>query len=346
MDINNYITKTRKGQHLTIEERVEIQIRLKDGWNINQIAKSLGRAYNTIKSEIKRGTVLLYNGKVERYKAKIGQTNYEGNRKNSRRKYKLLEENKFIKYVSDKYYNEKWSIDQIVGYVKRKRLFLESEIVCTKTIYNYIDKGLIGIKNIELPEKLKRKNKKKREKENKRRFGKSIDERPEIVEKREEFGHWEIDSVICKKDKKEPVVVTLLERKTRMYICLKVKDHTSKSLMESIKEEFKNYETNLNKVFKTITADNGTEFAELNELSKEGIEIYFTHPYSSYEKGSNEVHNRILRRFIPKSKSISDYKAEEIKMIADIINNMPRKILDYNQPEELFDRELDLIYVA
>ena len=76
------------------------------------------------------------------------------------------------------------------------------------------------------------------------------------------------------------------------------------------------------------------------------LKVYFTHPYSSCEKGTNECHNRMLRRFIPKGKSISDYSADEICFFADCINGLPRKILGYHTPEELFDRQLDLIYAA
>ena len=99
-------------------------------------------------------------------------------------------------------------------------------------------------------------------------------------------------------------------------------------------------------VFKTITGDNGSEFAELSLLEDGKLKVYFTHPYSSCEKGTNECHNRMLRRFIPKGKNISDYTADEICFFADCINGLPRKILDYHTPEELFDRQLDLIYAA
>lgn len=85
MDIQNYTTEHRKGQHLLAEERHEIEVRLKDGWSPYRIAKHLGRAYNTIKNEIARGAVYLYNGKVARYKAKVGEQQYKDNRRNSRR---------------------------------------------------------------------------------------------------------------------------------------------------------------------------------------------------------------------------------------------------------------------
>ena len=84
----------------------------------------------------------------------------------------------------------------------------------------------------------------------------------------------------------------------------------------------------------------------LSQLEEQGIGIYFTHPCISCEKGTGECHNRMLRRFIPKEKSIDDYTADEIMIFADIINGLPRKILSYRTPEELLDAELDLIYAA
>lgn len=102
----------------------------------------------------------------------------------------------------------------------------------------------------------------------------------------------------------------------------------------------------LSDVFKTITADNGSKFAELSAHESENTKIYFTHPFSSWEKGTNECHNRMLRRFISKGRSISDYSIDDILFFADRINELPRKILDYHTPEELFEKELDRIYAA
>ncbi len=99
-------------------------------------------------------------------------------------------------------------------------------------------------------------------------------------------------------------------------------------------------------MFKTITSDNGSEFATLSsiESTNKGTKIYYTHPYSSFERGSNERHNGMLRRFIKKGKAISDYDVDYISQIEHWCNTLPRKILNYNTPDELFEKELDLIY--
>lgn len=345
MDNNNYTTNHRKGQHLSVEERYEIEIRLKDGWSVYRIARELNRPYNTVKNEIKRGTVLLYNGKVKRYKAKRGNEVYRNNRKNSRRQYKALKVREFLNYVTQHFNGEeKWSLDACAGRALAGGGFARSETVCTKTLYRYVDLGLILIKNIDLPEKLGRAVRRKRVRENRRILGQSIDERPFNASDRSEFGHWELDSVIGAKSKEEPCVMTLVERMTRNSLWIKLTDHSAETVKGAINKLMRQFGDRAGQVFKTITTDNGSEFAFLNQVKQIQGKVYFTHPYSSWEKGSNERHNRLLRRFIPKGRRISDYDSDSIMIMADIINGLPRKILNYATPEELFDRELDKIY--
>lgn len=346
MDKQNYTTEHVKWQHLTSEERHEIEVRLKDQWKPYRIAKHLGRPYNTIKNEIKRGTVSLYNGNVKRYKADVGEAVYKQNRSNSKRKYRYLETAKFLRYVVKKFKVEGWSLDACFGRAKEQNLFPRKSMVCTKTLYNYVDLGMLPIKNIDLPEKLRRNTRKKKVRENKKNLGKSIDERPKDIEKRTEFGHWEIDSVLGFKDESQPVVMTLVERMTRNVLWIKAKNHTAAAIEEALAESFKAYGERYADVFKSITADNGSEFAGLSKLEILGIGVYFTHPYSSWERGTNECHNKMLRRFIPKGKSISDYSADDILLFADLINSLPRRLLKYRTPEELFEKQLDCVYAV
>ena len=347
MDITNYTTEHKKGQHLLSEERHEIEVRLKDGWSIYRIAKHLERPYNTIKNEIKRGTVSLYQGKVERYKADEGKKVYLEHRQNCRKQYRCLATIRFLQYVVERFQSDDhWSLDASCGEAMRNGIFPRSEMVCTKTLYNYVDLGLLPIKNIDLPEKLRRSTKAKKARENRKILGRSIEDRPEIVELRTEFGHWEIDTVIGKKDENEPCVLTLVERMTRMCIWVKARNHTAEAINEALQRVMSYFGEQRDQVFKTITGDNGSEFAGLSLLENGTLKVYFTHPYSSCEKGTNECHNRMLRRFIPKGKSISDYTADEICFFADCINGLPRKILGYATPEDLFERQLDRIYAA
>lgn len=209
MDNTNHTTEHRKGQHLSLKERHEIEVLLKLGWTVYRIAKYLGRPYNTIKNEIKRGTVSLSNGEQKRYSAEEGERVYKENRRNCRRINRCLKAARFLMFVVSKFQSdEKWSLDAAFGAALKSGKFRRDEMVCTKTLYNYVALGLLPIKNI------------------------------------------------------------------------------------------------------------------------------------------NECHNRMLRRFIPKGKSISDYTADEICFFADCINGLPRKILGYCTPEELFETQLDRLYAV
>lgn len=182
MDNTNHTTEHRNGQHLLNEERHEIEVRLKDGWTVYRIAKQLGRPYNTIKNEIRRGTVSLYNGKQKRYKADEGERVYKEKRRRCRRIYQCLKAVRFLRYVVTMCRSAaKWSLDAACGAALKSGKFRRSEMVCTKTLYNYVDLGLLPIKNIDLPEKLSRNTKTEKVRKNKRNLGTSIEGRPESV---------------------------------------------------------------------------------------------------------------------------------------------------------------------
>ena len=171
-------TDHRKEQHFSFEHRVLIQTRLNDGWSPNRSDKEIGCAPNTVRNEIKRGTVALYKENILRYKATAGQVAYEKIRKVCCRHYDFLEKFDFISFVEKKFFEDGWSPDACVGYALNEGLFTRGQIVCTKTLYRYADLGLLGIKNINLPEKLRRSPKNAKNRENKRILGHCIEERP------------------------------------------------------------------------------------------------------------------------------------------------------------------------
>lgn len=349
MDNKNNNTNSRKNKHLSFKERTTIEIRLSDGISIYKIAKELCRPINTIINEIERGTTtqIKQGKKVEIYLADTGQAIYEKNRKNSVRKFKRVECSEFISYAVDKIKNHNSSPDACFGEALRENKFDRSEMVCTKTLYNYIDIGLLEVKNVDLPYKLSRNTKTSRVRKNKRILGNSISERPSGIESREEFGHWEIDTVIGEKSNTDNVLLTIVERKTRNSIVRKIKSKTAVEVTNELNRIRDFFGDNFDKVFKSITGDNGSEFAELANIEGLcGTKVYFTHPYSSFEKGTNERHNGLIRRFIPKGKRISDYDVDDIGFIEEWMNTLPRKILGYNTPEKLFEDYLDSIYVA
>jgi IS30 family transposase len=349
MDYLNDNTELRKNKHLNYDERMTIQIRLKDGFTPYKIAKELRRSINTVSNEIRRGTTtqIIQGKEVELYFAETGEAIYDKNRLNSCRTFKRLECSEFINYVADKIKHDSWSPDACVGYALETNQFERSEMVCTKTLYNYIDLGLMPIKNADLPLKLRRNTKPKRVRQHKKKLGKSIEERSADIESREEFGHWEIDTVIGEKSGQDKVLLTIVERKTRNAIVRQIASKTADIVVKELKKIQNMFGDQFSQVFKTITGDNGSEFADLSSIeAKTETQVYFTHPYSSFEKGTNERHNGLIRRFIPKGKRMSDYNTSDIAFIEDWMNTLPRKILGYKTPEELFEEQLDLIYAA
>ena len=257
-----------KGSHLSFEERVIIQTRLKDGWSANRISVELHRSPNTIRNEIKRGTAALYNGTVFRYKAEAGQQAYEQNRTGCCRHYALLEKESFIRYVEAHFFEDGWSLDSCVANADKGNEFHKEDIVCTKTLYNYVDSGLLKIKNIDLPEKPDRKTKKTRIHKNKRVLGRSIEERPADIEARKEFEHWEVDLILGSKKGSDSAILSLLERKTRRYLMIRVPRLNPDGVMAAILNLKEQYKEHWNDIFKTMTTDNGSELSKLSNLEK------------------------------------------------------------------------------
>ena len=336
-----------KGKHLSFEERVIIQTRLKDGCSIRAIARELGCSPSTISYEVRRGTVSLYHGKQKRYKADQGQSVYQINRRHCGRKSDFLKKAGFINYVIKHFFEDGWSLDVCANRSLATGEFSHYQTVCTRTLYNYVDQGLMTIKNYDLPEKLKRNTKLHHVRQNRKKLGRSIEERPKEIEQRSEFGHWECDLVLGHKTKDDQVLLTLSERMSREFLIIRIPDKTSASVMQAFQMLQKQYSEHWNDIFKTITTDNGSEFADLANLEQVSKTlIYYAHPYTSCDKGTVERHNGLIRRFIPKGDCINNYSLQQIIDIETWCNSLPRKILAYHTPDEIFERELDQIYQA
>lgn len=159
------------------------------------------------------------------------------------------------------------------------------------------------IKSIDLPLRVKRKNARKRVRERKKKFGRSIDERDPSVDERQDFGHWECDLVLGSRSKDE-VLLTLVERKTRCSLIRKLPNKESASVIAAFRKlKDGMFRGCFSRVFLSITTDNGSEFSSLSELEKlSHTRIYYAHPYCSSDKGTNENHNGLFRRFLPKGK--------------------------------------------
>lgn len=229
-----------------------------------------------------------------------------------------------------------------------------ADAVCTKTIYNYIDQEVIpGVGNESLWEKRKRRKQRRRAV---RRIakriarGQSIERRPVEAEAREEFGHWEMDLVVGPSRGSNAALLTLVERKHRCSIIRKLPDKTQASVLKAIKGIERRHGTrHFRQIFKTITVDNGSEFLDVKALEvsafskQQRTRVFYAHPYSSWERGSNENANRMIRRFVAKGRDIARFTMLKIREIEQWLNDYPRRILDFMTPNELFRNELKAI---
>ena len=339
-----YNTKDRKWTQITEKERYKIEALYKQGLSASAIGAALEpkRDRRTIERELTRGKTLQRTSElVDRnvYLADVGQRVSEENARNKGRPLKIGHDHTLAEHIENKIKNEKWSPDAIIGNIKSEGLEFETSI-CTKTLYNYIDMGVFaGISNNDL---LTKRNGAKR-KYNKictvalnNKEGKSITERPVDAEERSERGHWEIDLVVGKQGTKH-AILTLVDRKTRQSLYVIVKNKTQKEVLAAIKRVRRRVGGDFTQVFKTITADNGSEFLDSEGIKKASKceEVYYAHPYSSWERGSNENGNRILRRFVPKGTDIGKLTAKELQRIEDWVNSYPRKIHGYKSANQM-----------
>ena len=297
-------------------------------------------ARSTLYEEIKRGTVTQKRSDwtyYEQYFAQSGQMRYERNRENSGKPSKFNAAQDFIRYVENAILKDKHSPDAICGRAKRMNLFEVS--VCTKTIYNYIVMGLLKVKNIDLRQKVRRrKRKEKKNHDDGRTLGESIDRRDPLVDERSTFGNWELDTIVGKKGT-DPVLLAADERKKRKRHLIKIRAKTAEAVAEGIAKLRELYGAQFSQVFRTITCDNGSEFARLQEAVPEA-KVYDAHPYAPWERGTNEKQNALVRYFIPKSMDMTNLSEEEVQRVEVWINTLPRKILGYETPQERFDAAL------
>lgn len=160
----------------------------------------------------------------------------------------------------------------------------------------------------------------------------------EEINERKEFGHWEIDTVLGDRDSKA-AFLTLDERKSRKRHIIKINAKTAEAVGVGIKKLKIYYGESFSKIFKSVTSDNGSEFAKLSEQLP-GTDIYYAHPYSAWERGTNEKQNSLIRRFFPKGRNIDKISEEEVVYVENWINNLPRKIFNYSTSDEIFQSVL------
>lgn len=318
-------------KHLGFEDRVRIEMLLREGVSQAEIARKIGYDRATVGREISARSTP--NG----YFAKHAQTSYAGKRKACHPRNKI-EETTIGGFVIGKI-REGWSPETIAGRIEKEigeGIRKASDTLCAETIYQFIYDSDFG-KREKLWQYLRRGKKRRTKKQGRRSQSEPIvnrvfiDERPKQVELREEVGHWESDAVIYPNKK---ALNTLLERKTRFGIITKLERKTAEATTAAVTSRLQGH------VVKSLTQDNGTENSGHEKVSENlSAPVYFCHPYHSWEKGSNENFNGLVRRYLPRGKSIDDLAQEELDDIAWELNNRPRKVLGFSTPQEMLDYE-------
>ena len=329
--------KSRKNKHLNAKECYIIEALLKVKFKASEIAKLLGRHVSTIYREIKRGTVEFRNSDWsmrQEYSAFYSLTIREELMSNTGRTllYTALSP-ELLSYIQSRL-DDKYSPDAISGELKHAGIYT----VCTQTIYNYMSLGIL--KSAGYKRRVKKVKNKSGIAHNNTR-GRSIEERPfELTERI--YGNWEMDTVVGRQGSKSALLV-LTERLSRFEIIMKLKDRTQKSVISALDKLEKEYKDKFSLIFKSITVDNGVEFLDMAGLEKsvynkqsKRTTIYYAHPYCSWERGSNENNNKLIRKFIKKKTDIKNFSSSYIKKIQDWINNYPRKLFNYKSANDIF----------
>lgn len=334
----------------TEKERYQLEALLKAKTPLKDIAVILGKNVKSIYNERKKGEIELLNSdltKRKEYLADRGQQVYEENKSKQGAKMKIGNDYKLAEFIEKRIIENKFSPEAVLMEIDNNPELNFKTKICTTTLYSYIDKGIfLNLTNKHLPVKRKkRKGEYKRTVALRNLKGRSIEERPSEILERNEFGNWELDTVVGARGKGKACLLVFTERTTRVELIRKIPDKKSESVikaLDKIEKELgaKKFREN----FKTITMDNGVEF-----LNHEGIEkscinkktqrttTYYCHPYSSWERGSNENANKLIRRFIPKGDLIENYTDEQINYIEHWINNYPRKLFKGKSSNQILD---------
>lgn len=310
--------------HLTSEQRYTIAAMYAQSYKQKEIAVAIGKDPSVVSRELKRNS----DSRNGVYSRDLAQRKAD---KRKARKRKCIKFTPELKLLVDSLLQANYSPEQIKGRIS----LLKGVIVSPETIYKYIwqNKKQGGSLYTFLRHNGKRYRKRGAAKDNRGilRNQVSIDKRPDIVDQKSRFGDLEIDTVIGKNHK--GALLTINDRRTGLVWIRKLKGKEAESLaVETVKAllPFKD-------MIHTITADNGKEFALHEMIAKElNVDVYFAHPYHSWERGANENTNGLIREFFPKGADFESLSVERIQIVEDNLNNRPRKRLEFHTPLEIF----------
>lgn len=345
----NFMGKLFK--HLSQNDRIKMETMLNSAHKVVEVAEYLHVHRSTIYREIKRGEYTHRNSdytEETRYSSDLGQKNHDWNAQGKGRNIKIGNDRPLAEYIEGKIIEDKYSPEAALAAAAESGIEFTTSI-SVRTLYRYIDKGIfLKLTNKDLPVKGKRKKHNKRVKVQKRASaGESIENRPDEVKDREIFGHWEMDTVKGKQGVTKSCMLVLTERKTRDEIIVKLPDQKAASVVEAIDRLERKWGDMFTKVFRSITVDNGVEFSDYEGLERSVLHegekrtfAFYCHPYSSWERGSNENNNRLIRRHIPKGEDFDEKQDRDIEYIENWINNYPRGIFGFKTSAQLFEEEI------
>jgi IS30 family transposase len=312
-------------RQLSPEERYMLAALRRQGYNQSQIARALGRHRSTVCRELARNSTRADG----RYRAFTAQERTDGRRSRSRRNSRFSAGDFAL---IDELLGRQWSPEQVSGHLARTgQLSISHE-----TIYRHVwrDKREGGTLYTHLRGARKRRRKRYGAYDSRGRLAgkRMISERPPEVEARRRVGHWEADTVAGAGSK--DCVLTLVERKAGLVLIGKLADRTAEGLSRRAVSLMRRHEGR----FETVTADNGTEFHDYGRVERlTGAAFYFARPYHSWERGSNENANRLLRQYLPKGESMAGLSQHRCNAIARRLNTRPRKRLGFRTPLECFN---------
>lgn len=319
--------------HFTPENRNELAILLRAGKTQAECANLLRKTPSAVCQELKRNPANTQTG----YDARIAKENTYQNRIKANSRFKKIKNNKWIRNYIVRNIKKYWSPEQISGRIKYKWPNDTSRHVNKDTIYKFIyekRKDLVKYLRCKKGKYRRRKGTKIREKQREEQKKKRIDKRPKIVEERSRIGDWEGDTIVGS-DKEH--ILTHVDRSCGYLLGNKLGRAFAEETRKLTEKIFKKIPKNKKH---TITYDNGSNFAE-HQLTEKNtrIDIYFANPYHSWERGSNENTNGLLRQFFPKKTKFANITQDEINKAVKLINNRPRKRLNYQTPAEVFRKK-------
>lgn len=318
----------KKYKHLSQEQRYHIYALGKAGFSQKSIAQELQVSPSTISREIRRNQGLKGYRPQQAHRFALIRRSHAA--RLNVHEVPATTRRKALELIC-----MDWSPEQVSQNLKKSGLCVSHE-----TIYQWVieDRRQGGDLYTHLRRR-QRKYNRRHDKESGRGLLKDrvpIQQRSSKANNRLEYGHWEADTVLGKKTK-GAVLVTLVERKSRFLLTAKAASKSAEDVTEAILKATEPYQA----IFRSITFDNGKEFALHKSIGlKLNCETYFSTPYHSWERGSNENTNGLLRQYFPKGKSLNEVTDEAVKQAQDRINHRPKRVLGYNAPDEIFNRVL------